>query len=307
MGSKFYLRLAMVFIAISMFSFIAVAQTTINLIVSDKDDDVEEYREVYSTSPAGFMDLGSSDLELCTQNANNRQYVGIIWRNVAIPKGSSITSAFLQLTADDISSNGTAPTLGIDIYGIKEANTSAPFTDVLFNLSSRPVTTAKVTWDALPWEVIDERGPKQKSPDLKTIIQEIVNQAGWASGNNLGIRLQNEVLEKIHREAEAADESTNGDPELIVTFTAGTGINSIDAPSSGLIYPNPTKGKLYINNPSTDEFSYLIYNICGKLVSSRLNITGPTTEVDLTGFNRGIYIVDVRNAEKAIAHKLILQ
>ncbi len=199
-------------------TFLTILQTTINVKVEVAEDDAEEYREDYLYDPAGFMDIVSTDLELCTQNANNRQYVGIIWRNVTIPAGATIISAFVQFTCDD-NDNQEGP-LPVDIVGIKEVNTSAPFTSDLFNISSRPVTSAKVTWDIPVWATIEERGPDQKTTDIKTIIQEIIDQAGWASGNNLGIRISNEVMEKIHREASSFEDMLPGiqGPELIVTY-----------------------------------------------------------------------------------------
>jgi hypothetical protein len=33
------------------------------------------------------------------------------------------------------------------------------------------------------WNVINEAGPNQKTPDLKTIVQQVVSRPGWASGN----------------------------------------------------------------------------------------------------------------------------
>ena len=306
MKSKFYKRFAMVFTTILMFTFIATSQTTINVMVTVAEDDVEEYRGAFETDPDGFMDHGSSDLELCTQNENNKQAIGIIFRDVQIPVGATITNAYVQFTCDDID-NLEGP-LPIDIWGIKEANTAAPFTADLFNVTSRPATTATVNWQAPVWEVVDERGPLEATPDLSTIIQEIIGLTGWASGNNLGIKLMNEEALKIHREAEALDDGAGGPPELVVTFTAGTDVEYLNSDEfSSLIYPNPTEGKLFIINPSKDKFNYEIYSITGKLVASRRNITGSTAEVDLTNFARGAYFVNVISTEETEMQKLILK
>jgi hypothetical protein len=220
MKTNLYIRLTTVFTALILFAFCASAQTTINVKVSEANDDVEEFRGEFEGNPDGFMDHGSSDLELCTQNENNKQMIGIIFRNVQIPAGVTITSAYVQFTCDD--DNDEAIT--IDIWGIKEANTSAPFTEDLFNVSSRPSTTATVNWAPPAWMVLEERGPDQQTPDLKDIIQEIIGLDGWASGNNLGIKLTNEVTAKEHREAEAFEDNDGaGAAELFVTYTEGGG------------------------------------------------------------------------------------
>ena len=119
---------------------------------------------------------------------------------------------------------------------------------------------------------------------------------------------------KQHREAESFEGATDdnagvGIPTLNVTFTegGGTGVNSVSGEFSSLIYPNPTEGELNINNPSAAKFGYEIYAISGKLVSSKHNITGPTTEVDMSNFVKGMYFVNVRTAEKTETHKIILK
>ena len=49
-------------------------------------------------------------------------------------------------------------------------------------MANRIRTTASVAWDNVPaWGSVGESGVKQQTPDLKTIIQEVVNRSGWAS------------------------------------------------------------------------------------------------------------------------------
>jgi hypothetical protein len=199
-------------------TFIAVLQITVTYLVTDGGDDAEEYRGVWSTFTDGFVDKTSSDLELCTQHADNKQAVGIIFRGVAVPKNATIVSAYLQFTCDD-DDNQEGP-LPVDVYGIKEANTSAPFLDVAFNVTSRPSTTAKVTWNIPVWATKEERTDNEKTPDIKTVVQEIVNQSGWASGNNMGFVLRNEVMENIHREAASFENMVPAAaPGLIIMYT----------------------------------------------------------------------------------------
>lgn len=302
---NFYKRLTMVFTIAVLISFIVFSQTTINIKVVDIGDDIEEYRDASDASPVGYMDHGSSDLELTTEAANRRQMVGIIWRNVQIPAGATITNAYVQFTCDD-DDNQEGP-LPISIWGIKEVNTLAPFTDVLFNCTSRPNTTATVTWNCPVWAVKEARTANERTSDIKTIIQEIIGQAGWASGNNLGIKLSNEELGNIHREAEAKDEGAGGEPELFVTYTMATGIDIISAESSVLVYPNPAEGKVTIKNPSSGNFAYAIYTISGNLVLSADDNSGSIIEVDMSGFTKGTYLVDVRAAGKTVKQKLILK
>ena len=312
MKSKIYIRLTMVFATILMFTYIATAQTTINVKIVDGGDDAEEYQQEKSTEePAGYMDITSSDTELCNESEGVQQMVGFIFRDVQIPVGSTITNAYIQYTADDL--NDEAITL--DIWGAKLSTVTAPWGvnqgDNPFAISSQPKTTALVQWTPVAWAVEEERGPDQQTPDISSIVQEIIGVDGWAPGNNLAIILMDmSGTVKQHREAEAWEDNDGaGASELFVTFTegGGTGVNSVSAEFSSLIYPNPSEGKLNIENPSTDKFSYQIYTINGKLVSSRLNIAGSTTEVDLSSLAKGMYFVNVRTTEKTETHKLILK
>ncbi len=304
MKSKIYIRLTMVFATILMFTYAVNSQTTINIKVAEENDDCEEVREVIDpTDVLGFMDHGSSDLELCTED--NLQYCGIVYRNVQIPKGATITNAYVQFTCDDDNNED----ITLEIYGALDANVDAPIGQDLFSISKYPPTTAVVSWTPPPWMTLEERGPDQQTPDISSIIQEIIDQEGWASGNNLMIVLTDDEPQKIHRESEAFEDNNGaGASELFVTFTeGGTGETPISAEFSDLIYPNPTDGKLYIDNPSEDQFSYEIFTVNGKLVSSRYNIAGPRVEVDLSGLANGTYFVDVRTTGKKVTNKLILK
>ncbi len=76
---------------------------------------------------------------------------------------------------------------------------------------------------------------------------------------------------------------------------------------SGRVYPNPTQGMITIENPANGDFNYSIYSITGKLVLSKNNNSGPSVQVDMSGLVKGIYMFNVRSAEKTIMHKVIFQ
>lgn len=175
-------------------------------------DDAEEFRAT------GIVDVGSSDLELCTEDVDEQQVIGLIFRDIQIPASATIDSAYIQFTCDD-DDNQEGP-LPIDIHGIAEANTSAPFIESDFNISSRANTSATVNWQAPIWAIKEEKGSDQATPDLKTIVQEIIDLSGWAAGNNIGFKFTNDETQKIHREAEAWEDNDGLSPaELIVIFT----------------------------------------------------------------------------------------
>jgi type IV pilus assembly protein PilY1 len=105
---------------------------------------------------------------------------GMRFTVVTIPKNATIDNAKLTFIARSSDNGSICKT---EISGEKIANaltfgTSADF-DTRRNNSR---TTAVVQWDSIGAWVA---GSTYDSPDITSIIQEIVNQATWASGNAL--------------------------------------------------------------------------------------------------------------------------
>ncbi len=283
----------------------APQETSISVQISDPGDDTEEVAEEGATDPIGTMDAGSSDLEFI-EDDGFLQFVGMIFRNVEIPPNANITSAYIQF-ASDKALDGTPVTC--KFFGGAVANMAAPFSEDLFTISSITQTIAQVSWEVPPFGDPGVATEAERSPDISSIIAEIVALEGWASGNNLMIGVQNDSDQKVaNREAISYDGDPNLAPILNVTYnTNPVSDNQISAEFSSLIYPNPSEGKLNIKNPSSDKFSYQIYTINGILVASRHHITGATTEVDLSDLAKGMYFVNVRTADKTETHKIILR
>lgn len=105
-------------------------------------------------------------------------------RLVTIPQGSTITTAFVRFTAYASLSGNTTKHI---IYGHDVDNAPNILTDEVGGVTDFfycPKTTANVTWNGIEsW--VD--GNTYDTPELSTIIQEIINRAGWESGNNLQI------------------------------------------------------------------------------------------------------------------------
>ena len=307
MKTKFYTRLTMFFATIFMFTLFATAQTTLSIQISESGDDAEEIKSDIGGDVIGAVDTESSDLELCFDH--EATFVGLIFRGVEIPAGANVTNAYVQFTVDAVEPGTTDAYILLEVYGAAEANVAAPFTVDPFDISWKTATEAVVEWEPGPSVAEGDAGENEQTPDISAVINEIIALDGWASGNNIMIVVTTDAgqLEDWNREMEAFD----GDPALAavlnITFEGGTGINSSDADFSRLVYPNPTEGKFNINNPASDEFDYEIYTSNGRLVSSKQNNTGSSTEVDMSNFVKGMYFVNVRTAGRSETHKLILK
>jgi hypothetical protein len=181
------------------------ASITEEVRVTASPDDAEERAD-------SNVGRGSTDLELVFDQGGN-QTVGMRFNGVDIPPGANITSAYIQFQVDETSSDLTSLTIrGEDV------DNAAIFTTATRNISSRPRTTAAVSWSPAPWSTVGEAGPDQQTPDIASVIQEVVNRPGWSSGNSLVII--------ITGSGERVAESYNGDPAaaplLHVDYNAGS-------------------------------------------------------------------------------------
>ena len=104
------------------------------------------------------------------------------WSNIAIPQGATIISAKITVKCAASTNTGVA---NINIYGNNVDDATAIPSLAAYNAAA--VTTALTNWVITSWTV----GTVYDSPDITNVIQEIVNRAGWASGNALQILIKN--------------------------------------------------------------------------------------------------------------------
>lgn len=179
--------------------------TLLDIRVSASTDDAEERAD-------GSMARTSSDLELVFDVGGN-QTIGLRFNGVTIPQGAVIVDAYLQFTADETNTVATSLT----IEGEATAN-AITFPSGSFGISPRPRTAASVAWSPTPWTSVGESGLAQRSLNIAAIIQEIIGQGGWNSGNSLVLI--------ITGSGERVAESYNGDPAsapmLHIEYTTST-------------------------------------------------------------------------------------
>jgi len=199
-------------------------QTTITSQVSSGNDDAEE------RVSDGSMDLTSSDLEIISDGGSD-QLIGIRFQGLGIPQGTTILSASIQFTTDETDSGSTSVT----IRGEDEDNADV-FSSADDDISDRTLTTASVTWNSIPaWNTVGQSGTNQQTPDLTSIVQEIVNRGGWTSGNAMAFI--------INGSGERTAESYNGSAAdaAVLTITANFSYDPLPA-----IITNPNKGLPFI-------------------------------------------------------------
>lgn len=171
----------------------------------------------------GTVTTNSGTLDVAYNGTPAQNTVGLRFTGLAIPRGARITSATLQFTA---SNSDTATTVNVTIEGEAIGNSPA-FTTGANNITDRTRTTNSVNWSAIgAWT--SGATTNATSPSITSIIQEIVNNPGWASGNSLSLILEdNASTSGARRRARSADTSTTSSPLLTVTYDCPYSVNAL--------------------------------------------------------------------------------
>ena len=175
---------------------------TLTTTVNSSANDAEQ-------SIAGPVNLNSTDLELVNDGVAGDQIVGVRFDNLPLPTGAIVARADLQFSADEAQSEATTLTLRA-----QAADHAAIFLTNANNLSARPLTAASVAWVPVAWANVGERGPLQRTPDLTSLVREVIARPGWTSGNALAFIISGTG----HRTAESADKAGGLPATLTVNY-----------------------------------------------------------------------------------------
>jgi hypothetical protein len=178
-----------------------VSGLTIDTQIASSSDDAEE-------QSAGNVKVTSSMLDLI-EDGGVMQIVGMRFANLNIPKNAHIIKAYIQFTAKRASSVST----NLIIQGEHVANPN-PFNGTRLNLSSRIKTTESVNWSPQAWS----KGSVSQTSDIGSIVQSLVNQSDWSSGNAMAF-----IVSGVgQRVAVSYDGLANNAPTLHIEYTNGS-------------------------------------------------------------------------------------
>lgn len=180
----------------------AAGPVTATFVVASGGDDVNEDGATF-TSAAGQAWVGNGA-------SATASYLGLRFTGVNVPAGATITAAHLELTA-----SGTQWT-GIAFEQAAEASTNS----VAFSAAARPSQRALLAprvahvsnsqWLA---------GTRYPLDDIRTLVQAVVQQPGWATGQALTLVLRGTGGAWGRKHAGSAEGGSAVAPRLIVTYT----------------------------------------------------------------------------------------
>lgn len=226
----------------------SIQASIVEVRVSAQADDAEQRLS------SGSVYLDSSDLELIKdpEVAKGDQVVGIRFTNVSIPRGATITNAYVEFQVDEASNEATSLVLRGEAV-----NNSAAFSTTPRDISKRVKTSASISWDNLPaWNTV---GAKVQSPNISAVVQEIVNRNGWASGNSLSLIIKGTGS----RVATAFEGGAAGAPLLHVEYlpSGSTPTPTLPQPTSPAPTSTPvgtTPPPAPTNTPTSTEQGYVV-------------------------------------------------
>ena len=168
--------------------------------------------ESYDTVPAKAPTL---TVDFSTPGGAQDQLVGLRFPTVDIPQGATVTSATLVLTPSSTQTGASGEQWVVN--GVNEDNTPT-FTTTAGDISTRAKTATSVNWD-VPDTTVDV---PVNSPDLSSVVQEIVNRAGWCGGNAMAFVIGSGST-PLTRYLESYEGNPNLAPTLQVSYDATTG------------------------------------------------------------------------------------
>jgi len=178
---------------------------TVSSKLKDSFNDAEEL-------PGKRTDVGNFDLDM----GYNETVCGLRFTNINVPPNANIVNARIQFTADERKINNT----NLEFFGEDYAY-SLEFLPSYSNITDRIKTPISVDWSSVPnWESVGDIGSNQKTPNLATIVQYLVNKPDWL--------LESPVTFIVEGEGYRVSETYDSNPDLTPVLTIDyTGNNQI--------------------------------------------------------------------------------
>ncbi|MCF8366888.1 MAG: choice-of-anchor J domain-containing protein [Bacteroidales bacterium] len=144
---------------------------------------------------------------------------------------------------------------------------------------------------------------------------DLTSQAAWPAGGTFfeftasgSINLSsytNEIIYIAFAYTSNATESATWEVDDIRVLASGAGIGETQKPLSVNLYPNPGNGILNFNAEEPVN-SIEVYNLLGMMVYT-LDNPGFAGKIDLTNFEKGIYMVRLSATNKIITKRIVVQ
>lgn len=183
----------------------AVTPELIIPIVAPEDDAYEINSLVNDSSSTLILSQGSDTV-----------YTGLRYRDINIPQGAIITNAYIRFHSGGANTSVTELTIAAE-----DTNEPAVFNSTN-DISSRVQTNNKVEWDAdNSWP---NYGETIVTPDLSSVIQELVNRPDWCGGNDLAMIITSLGGSRL---SYTNEDGASRSPQLVINYRDNTATGCI--------------------------------------------------------------------------------
>lgn len=268
--------------------------------VNKSENDAEENRS------NGSVNITSSDLELCYDPGvigigSKDQYVGIRFESIDIPKTAIVDSAFIQFTADGTTNN---PTL-VEVHGELMFNSPVFSTSLDYNISARTRTSNFVNWNIPEWNNSDAATENERTPNLNTLVEEIIQQSLWQRNNSMSFIIEGSGT----RRAYSYDGSSSQAPVLHIYYRENNASVSSFAQSEVKCYPNPASEFIYVDLTQSnfgEDFTVEVLSMSGQNISTQHFRGGEKHKLELNT-NHQLAILRITSASGVFTQKIVIQ
>jgi len=143
------------------------------------------------------------------------QKIGLRFTDVKIPQDATITSAYIDFTASETSTDAATMLIGAEDADNSAAFTAGSSSDVS-NRIANDTSNSPLSWTVPTWQA-DE---VYTSPDLKDLVQDVVSRADWCGGNAMTFML---FPSAGTRKAFSDEGDESKSPALRIEYEQGTG------------------------------------------------------------------------------------
>jgi hypothetical protein len=180
--------------------------TVIKAIVAGADDGLAQINTSVFRHNESAVTIGTGG----TGNNNNGFF---LFKSINVPKNATIISAKIRYRSSAALSGVTCSTR---IYFDAADNPST--ISSVSDYTGRTKTSQYVDWTIPAWSA----DTWYDSPNISSIVQEIVNRTGWASGNNmLVLHTNNGASTSAYRQVDAYDITYTVAAELVIEYSEG--------------------------------------------------------------------------------------
>ena len=236
--------------------------------ISTSDDDVEQNNSDNS------MELNNAELQM-VEDGNGGHLIGLRFSNINIPQGAIITEAYLQFTTS--SSSTGASNLLIEGELVEDA---AAYSSISNDIGGRLRTDSSVVWNPSDWGVPGERATDQQSPDIKGVVQQIVDQDGFLDGNAMSFIISGTGM----RNAVSYDSDPDNSAELCISYKVCHEDLILDSSLNSVSGTFEATNSIVLQGPlDVETGGTLILKAPNIIVKDNVNATLGGIEVDKNG------------------------